>query len=56
MGMQGQRQAVLVRRIFFWINADLIEISSFGCLSDKKILQDIELLSKEKENFFYFEV
>ena len=31
-------------------------INSFGRLSDKKLLRDIELLSKEKEKVFYFEV
>ena len=41
-----------LEEFFVWINADLIEITSFGCFSDKKILQDIELLSKEKEKFF----
>ena len=48
----------LLEEFFVWINADLIVIinSSFGCLSDKKILQGIELLSKEKEKLFYFEV
>ena len=45
-----------LEEFFVWINADLIEITSFGCFSDKKILQDIELLSKEKEKSFYFEV
>ena len=41
---------------FVWINTDLIMINSFGRLSDKKLLRDIELLSKEKEKVFYFEV
>ena len=41
---------------FVWINTDLIVINSFGCFSDRKLLQNIELLSEEKSFFFYFEV
>ena len=37
---------------FVWINTDLIVINSFWCLSDRKLLQEIELLSEEKKKLF----
>ena len=37
-----------LREFFVWINTDLIVTNSFGCLSDRKLLQNIELLSEAK--------